>query len=370
MAFYEMSIENGSEYIRTGINKVETLKPGMSLIGFLDVNWHDLKKKSNLLLSYNEANRSLCYEFYDFYKSLDDIFKSSTPLLKEFFNEQLMGDIKAITFKDLAMRDKELEFINCLYENKEPPCIEDEFPRMWIKKFLERFKIFADFKDFIVPMIDEVMTENEDLPVAANYYKVRMAKPDYSIHAFKLYQMLSPNFYITRNDHLCEFSIKSKDVDISKKDKFSGHTFQSSDSLEAIMLWEFDTLCSQNISIRRCELCNRFFIPFSVVSCYCDRPVEGKDGRTCKDIGANLKHQREVNSNAAKKLYQKVNNRIYNYCARQKKNRPYLFTEIYPLWQKDAKAYLEKVDTGEITYEEFKEKIDKKSEEALREYMK
>jgi hypothetical protein len=50
---------------------------------------------------------------------------------------------------------------------------------------------------------------------------------------------------------------------------------------------------------KKCGYCDRYFLPYSVVSLYCDRLVDGKD-KTCKEIAATEKYNQKVNSDAAK----------------------------------------------------------------------
>lgn len=150
-----------------------------------------------------------------------------------------------------------------------------------------------------------------------------------------------------------------------KGKKLSAHTYQATDHLEALALWEFDMICAENIAIRRCELCGRYFLPHSVVSIYCDRPVEDRPGKTCKDIGAMLKHQKVVEKDEAKKLYRKVANRVHTAAVRLEPQYPHILRVNYCQWQFEAKALLERVESGEIDFDEFEGLIDKSPRELL-----
>ena len=138
----------------------------------------------------------------------------------------------------------------------------------------------------------------------------------------------------------------------------------ATDSLVALTIWEFDMVCAQEVFLRRCAYCNRYFQPYSVVSCYCDRPVEGKEGKTCKDIGAMSKHQQKVSQDEAKKLYRRVCNRTQMAAYRRREQHPDILRR-YSQVQLYGKELLEQVEEGTITFEEFQEKFDKKPGELL-----
>ena len=134
------------------------------------------------------------------------------------------------------------------------------------------------------------------------------------------YRLLSPKFRIT-SVYRTYRSALPKDP-TPQIDQLEGHAYMVTDALDALTLWEFEMICANEILLRRCAYCNRYFRPYSVVSCYCDRPVEGKGGKTCKEIGAMSRHQQKVNQDEAKKLYRKVCNRTQMAGQRRKEQYP------------------------------------------------
>lgn len=149
------------------------------------------------------------------------------------------------------------------------------------------------------------------------------------------------------------------------RSRISAHTYQTTDHLEALLLWTLDDMAANMIAMRRCAYCGRYFLPYSVVNCYCDRLVKGSGGKTCKEVGAVTKHQEEVNSDTAKALYRKVNNRTQQAAKRLEAQYPNIRKVNYRQWQLEVKLMLEKVQTGEMDYESFAIKIDKAPRELL-----
>lgn len=61
---------------------------------------------------------------------------------------------------------------------------------------------------------------------------------------------------------------------------------------------------------RRCAHCRRWFLAVGGYNTmYCDRAVEGKDGKTCRDIGAHEKEKAKQKSDAGK-IYSRTYNRL------------------------------------------------------------
>ena len=138
----------------------------------------------------------------------------------------------------------------------------------------------------------------------------------------------------------------------------------ATDRLDALTIWEFEMVCANEISLRRCAHCNRYFQPYSVASCYCNRPVEGREGKTCKEIGAMSRHQQKVNQDEAKKLYQKVCKRTQAMAKRRLEQYPDILRQ-YQKVQLHGKELLDQVEAGTMTFEEFQEQFDKETEELL-----
>ena len=106
-----------------------------------------------------------------------------------------------------------------------------------------------------------------------------------------------------------------------------------------IVMRELEYMVEHEVSIRKCEICRRYFLPHSKASRYCDRLVDDHAGKTCQDIGAMTKYQEKINGDLAKKLYIKVDNRIQTWVGRHKENG--LYRLKYLKWKDEAKQCLE-----------------------------
>jgi uncharacterized OB-fold protein len=109
----------------------------------------------------------------------------------------------------------------------------------------------------------------------------------------------------------------------------SAYTFYSSSDIRALVFLEFEYMRANNLTIRKCEHCGRYFLPYSKVSLFCERPVEGTE-KTCKDIGVMEKYSRKVAADEARNLFRRMNNAYHM----RRKRAPAIYTQAaYEAWR-------------------------------------
>ncbi len=123
-----------------------------------------------------------------------------------------------------------------------------------------------------------------------------------------------------------------------------------SEDICSLAFLEFEYMYVNGISVRKCESCGRYFLPFSSLSRYCERIADDKRQKSCKDIAAIDKYNDKLSRNSAKKLYQQRSNAYQMRCSRSPSAFPR--TE-YELWREMAKKYIKALENGEITEEQF-----------------
>lgn len=148
---------------------------------------------------------------------------------------------------------------------------------------------------------------------------------------------------------------------IRKKDKKNHHYNIST------FLYDFNNLISayyycvlhlieNNIPIKKCKNCGRYFIPENrTSSIYCNRKVEGN--KTCKDIGASNTYNEKLKKDEVNALYRKTLS-AKKMLANRNPDIP-MYLEKYEEWKKTANKYKQDIKNGLKTNEEFKEWIEK-----------
>ena len=123
-----------------------------------------------------------------------------------------------------------------------------------------------------------------------------------------------------------------------------------SENLCTLAFFEFKYMCVNDIRVRRCARCARYFLPFSKISRYCDRLADINTQKTCKDIAAMEKYTDKISQNEALALYRKRANTYQMRCSRAPSCYPH---EDYESWKEHARRLLDLVNSGELSPENF-----------------
>ena len=377
-SYYEMSLENKREYVCQNNFSVAETPLGSWLVIFLDVDWgvqiektEHLREERICALSKISRKREKQEKQWkveygqrvaSWYHGLKAELSEKHPLLKILVEQQIRNQLINVN-----MTDEELQYMGVLDGTREYGT-EILISHMRLQKWLgcveEIFVQLQKYQKDLACFLDQVMGDDAGKrgDILHRYAELHYKDWKYRGWVENNYQALSPRVHLSCNYKLYDYTGIAGPVPAGQN--LEGHVYMVTNSLVALTVWEFDMVCSQEVFLRRCTYCNRYFQPYSVISCYCDRPVEGKEGKTCKDIGAMSKHQQKVSQDEAKKLYRRVCNRTQMAAHRRKEQHPDILRR-YNQVQLYGKELLEQVEEGTITFEEFQEKFDKKPGELL-----
>lgn len=104
---------------------------------------------------------------------------------------------------------------------------------------------------------------------------------------------------------------------------------------------------------RRCDLCGKYFLlEATAYSAYCTRPIKGKKGKTCRDLGHRKKYADKVNSDPILLTYTKAYKQHY---ARYLKKK--MTQGEFREWADYALKLRAQSYNNELTFEEYQELI-------------
>ncbi len=318
--WYHIYFEDKIEY--TDVEDALKKYPiGQLLFSFLDVDWDSLVSEISELRQLF-PDEALIRKYY---LKLKKGFSNAHPFLAHMIG-RLTLDADPDTLKGLYIRVSELA----------------------------RFKV--EISGTIYKVLDTDGEYNELTPIQ-RYHLLQLGGSALSVQAQKMYDLVFIQHRISENGKrvfgLGKQEITPKLVGKVANSDLSAYTFYCSDDIRALVFLEFEYMCTAGCVIRKCGYCGRYFLPFSSVALYCDRPVDDV-GRTCKDIAAKEKYNRKVNSDAAKKLYTRLNNAYQMRCSRA----PSVYrVEDRFAWQDRAKQLLKEVEVGDLSYEDFEAAI-------------
>ena len=100
---------------------------------------------------------------------------------------------------------------------------------------------------------------------------------------------------------------------------------------------------------RRCQHCGRYFLLDSGFDIrYCENPAPGEPGKTCRQVGAHRKEKELNGTNAIRRAYAKVYNRL-----KARKQRGTLSADEWNRLVAEAQEVKRQAEAGEITLAEM-----------------
>ncbi len=361
---YKLALDDNKEYIFTG-DTLHIRNVGSLLAGFLSIDWTALKISYKHLVE--QAGSS------DFRPWIEDlrwqIIQENHPALDYFLRAYLPDTLSMMSNNTQALEA-------ALRTDGDIPRLSDTVAHRSAEAMQGFIDGFAAVKTDLVPLADEVYSPSEQvaaLPIQRRYIAMRWSCGNYQKFAAEQYAKLDTNMICIEDGH--EIDIRYSGCGTGNAGEYVGKAAgrkklvfplaRATDDLGALMIWEFDYMATHGLPMRRCSICNKYFIPYSTTSCYCNRLLGSEDKRTCKDIGAALTYKQKIENDHALALYKTVNNRLQMWVRRHGEYCPQA-TVPYADWQRMAQDLLASVRSGKISYDEYAAAIDCRSEDIFR----
>lgn len=214
-----------------------------------------------------------------------------------------------------------------------------------------RAKDFARLREELQRLVERVLDldgEHSELSVLQRYYLLN--KTDAEAHRFKqkMHEQLKvfQCMLCGEDDTLpvTAQSVAALDIEAA--------ICYASDDLRTLVFMEFEHMVTENLGVRRCENCGKYFLPFSVVSRYCDRI--GADGKTCKEHAIRARYTQKLQADICRAAYVK-NNNAYQMRVRRD---PTAYPQVdYLLWKAAAKEALRAAADGKISQDACMEAV-------------
>lgn len=207
-----------------------------------------------------------------------------------------------------------------------------------------RAKDYARLREALLRLMAQVLDldgENHDLTVLQRYFLLN--KTDVEARRFK--QKMHEQLKVFQ----CMMCGEEEDTLTVTRETVGDLTLEAaicyaSDDLRTLVFMEFEYMVTENLGVRRCRNCGKYFLPFSVLSRFCDRV--GEDGKTCKEHAVRERYQQKLQADACRAAYVKNNNA---YQMRVRRDPETYLQKDYLLWKDAAREALEKAAAGTIT---------------------
>lgn len=209
-----------------------------------------------------------------------------------------------------------------------------------------RAKDFARVRDELLRLIGLVLDldgENNSLTVLQRYFLLN--KTDLEARRFK--QKMHEQLKVFQC-MMCGEDEESLEVTADSVGELhiEAAICYASDDLRTLAFMEFEYMVTEDLAVRRCENCGRYFLPFSVVSRFCDRI--GESGKRCKEHAVRERYNQKLQSNVCRAAYVKNNNAYQMRVRRDPNSWP---QRDYLLWKEAARQALQDAAAGLLSEE-------------------
>ena len=208
----------------------------------------------------------------------------------------------------------------------------------------QRAKDYAKLCEDLLWLIGQVLDldgENSDLSVLQRYFLLNKTNADARRFKQRMHEQLKvfQCMMCGEDEERMEVTRQTvSDLDIEAAICYA------SDDLRTLAFMEFEYMVTEDLGVRRCENCGKYFLPFSVVSRFCDRI--GTDGKTCKEHAVRRRYNEKLQADACRAAYVKNNNAYQMRVRRDPENYP---QSDYLLWKAAARRALEQTSAGTMT---------------------
>lgn len=124
---------------------------------------------------------------------------------------------------------------------------------------------------------------------------------------------------------------------------------------------EIDLMNRSDQHFRCCNLCGRYFVPFSPKSIYCHHPNPQHEGKECRKIGAILMHQDKIKNFPMYEKYSKASKTYTKWKCENRRGQPIeIEREIkskYSAWSETARKSLVDYAEGRLSQETLEEAL-------------
>ncbi len=206
-------------------------------------------------------------------------------------------------------------------------------------------------KQRFLELIDQVLDsngQNAQLTVLQRYYLLNKTNPDFRRFKQRMHEQLKVFQCMMCGGQPDE----PTDVDSVSKLDITAAICYASDDLRTLTFMEFEYMVTEGLALHRCQNCGRYFLPYSVLTRYCDRIRP--DGKTCREVAIRDSYQRRLQGDDIRTTYMRNNNA---YQMRVRRSAKAYSQQDYQRWKAEARAAVEQWQRGEIAEEEALRRI-------------
>ncbi len=371
--------EDKTEYIIHG-NKVENYPVGKLMFSLLDTDWIALEAQAEavrkemqsseekpyfLVAALYQRQREVLQEIHPYLYQLVDAYLND--VIENLYQEEWPAahDFALRLFKKYPEAPMTPEAFHEFMYGTEPVLpdqplkdVAASFMEAIVRLYHDLTQYSANLKDMIEFSLDDAGMHSS-LSSKQRFYLMQISEYAPFVGSKKLYENIGIERRILEDTELDYGRYEEVTPELIQQVQnyaLNAYTFYYSTDIRVLVFMEFEFMCTNDLTVRKCENCGRYFLPFSKVSLFCDRLVEDSD-KTCKEIGALIKHNQKVNADKSRSLFRRLNNAYQMRCSRAPEGYKEKMHAQYEEWKKNARTLLKQVEEGVLTVEKFEELV-------------
>lgn len=163
------------------------------------------------------------------------------------------------------------------------------------------------------------------------------------------------DFYSVKPRTEKQYINRIMEYDPNGKKLTNNNYYKSKNIFSALYITLYHLTFITNTYIKKCKNCGKYFLSNKNNTVYCDNIFE--DNKTCKQVGSKLTQKKKENNNP---VYQKYRSIYAKKAMNARRNSDIdSVQKHYEEWKKETSKFLDDIEKGTKTYEEFGEWLDK-----------
>ena len=316
-----------------------------------------------------EQDGTVSYQYYIDYKDKTEYIKHENRLVTEPIGALLFSvvdrdwDAMAEHIAQVRQSTFRMDQVQeCVEELKEELShthlfLQRDFERLntsgdVLYAMYHRAKDYARLREDLLRLIGQVLDldgENRELTVLQRYFLLNKTDAEARRFKQKMHEQLKVFQCMMCGEDEEHMEVTRETVgDL----RLEAAICYASDDLRTLAFMEFEYMVTENLGVRRCENCGKYFLPFSVVSRFCDRI--GPDGKTCKEHAIRVRYNEKLQADTCRAAYVKNNNAYQMRVRRDPESWP---QKDYLLWKAAAREALDAAAAGKLSEDKCLERV-------------
>lgn len=233
-----------------------------------------------------------------------------------------------------------------------------------IKKVFRYFEgSFLRFHDGLISDVLYIynmngLVELEELTPYQRFFA--MVNSDRFSQAVKFFNKEKTKINFKATEWISKFNLYAREEvtqEIAKKDIVNTPFFYECEDITQALIIELSILAHNNIEIKKCKNCGKFFVPNNRSDeLFCENVFE--NGKTCKEIGYFKVKQKAIHENEVLRMYRNVYQKLLLRVRRNPDNADY--ARDFEFFKDDNIEMRNALERNEITEEQYLEWLKKK----------